>query len=253
MQDDGALGAPLRGHRQLTAAASIQQRRTTYLHAGLGDLRADPQCRFGGEPAGCRDIQAALPGGGHDGARQRVFTVGLGGCGQGQHRIAVMSGGRFDAGQGRGALGQGASLIEEHHIDGAHLFQGQAVFDQNAAAGGALSGDRNHQRDGQPQRVWAGDDQHCNGSHHRGIGVPQRRPGNCGDDGRCQREPEQPAGRGVSDPLSPRRGGLCIGNQPLDTGQRSVGAHGTDLHAQPRICGHRTGYYLLTDPTAHGR
>ena len=106
---------------------------------------------------------------------------------------------------GRLALGQGAGLVEQDGVDGAHALQREPVLDEHAAAGGAFGRDRDDQRDGQAERVRAGDHQHGDGADDGLVGharasvqtmaVITPAP---------QREPEQPAGGAVGDPLRAR-------------------------------------------------
>src|SRR5699024_1399283 len=134
-------------------------------------------------PTGRLEGEALLLGGGDYGPGERVLAVGLGRGGQGEHLVGVQVAGRFDAGDGGLALGQGAGLVEEHRIDLAHGLQREAVLDQDAAAGGALGGDGDHQRDRQAQRVWAGDDEDGDGANDRIVGEPEESPNDCGDQG----------------------------------------------------------------------
>jgi len=60
-------------------------------------------------------------------------------------------------------------------------------------------------------------------------------PHHRGDDGGAQREPEQPARGGVSQPLRPRCRVLRLGDQPLNSRERGVVTDGGDPDAQPGI------------------
>ena len=120
-------------------------------------------------------LEAALLGGGHDGPGQRVLGVGFGAGGEGEHLVLAVAGGGLDGGDGGLALGEGAGLVEQHGVDGAHRLQREPVLDQHAAAGGAFGGDGHHQRDRQAEGVRAGDDQHGDGADHRLVGQPEQR------------------------------------------------------------------------------
>ena len=129
-------------------------------------------------------------------------------------------------------FGEGAGLVEQDRVDGPHALQGEAVLDENTAAGRALGGDRHDQGDGQTPRVGARDHQHGDRPDHRGVRVSDERPDERGECGGTQREPEQPAGGAVGDPLRPRGRVLRVGDQPLDAGEGGVIARSGDLDPQ---------------------
>src|SRR5699024_8600386 len=112
------------------------------------------------------------------------------------------------------------------------------VLDQDAAAGGALGGDGDHQRDRQAQRVWAGDDEDGDGANDRIVGEPEESPNDCGDQGSTEGEPEQQGGGAVGDALGAGGGALRLGDEPVDARQSRVVAGGGDLHAQAGVSGH---------------
>ena len=130
-----------------------------------------------------------------------MLTVGLGGGGQGEDLFGIQAAGRLHAGDGGLALGQGAGLVEEHRVDLAHGLQGEAVLDQDAAAGGALGGDGHDQRDRQTQRMGAGDDEDSDGANDRVVGEPEERPDDGGDQRSSEGEPEQQGRSPVGDAL----------------------------------------------------
>ena len=69
-----------------------------------------------------------------------------------------------DAGDGMFAGGEGAGLVEQHGVDRAHPFEREAVLDEDPGPGAHRGRDRDHERDGQPERVRAGDDEHRDGA-----------------------------------------------------------------------------------------
>ena len=88
-----------------------------------------------------------------------------------------------------------------HGFDGAHRFEGEANLDQDAGFGRALLEIETTSGIASPERVRTRDDEHRDRSHDGIVRAPQQQPDDSGDDARCQREPEQPAGRTVSDAL----------------------------------------------------
>ena len=80
------------------------------------------------------------------------------------------------AGDRVGAAGQGAGLVEEHGVDGAHPLEGQAVLHQDPVAGRHRGRERDHQRDRQAEGVGAGDHQHGDGAVDGRVEVAERAP-----------------------------------------------------------------------------
>ena len=235
VQDDGSLAPPALSDRQLAAAFLLEQIRAADLHRAVADTGPDPDGRGGLESGGCRNHQLPLACGGDDGAGERVFRVGFCGSGQTEQFVGSDPGHGFDRGHGGGALGEGAGLVEQHRVDGAHALQGEAVLDQHTRAGGALGGDRHHQWDRETESVRAGDDEDGDGAHHGLVRHPEQCPHGGGDRGGDQREPEQPAGGTVGEALCAGGGVLRLGDQSLDAGERGVVADRGDLHPQPGV------------------
>ena len=73
------------------------------------------------------------------------------------------------------------------------------------------------------------------------VRAAEQRPHDAVMHGGAEREPEQPAGGPVGEPLRPRRRGLRLGDQPLDAGQRGVVADGGDPHPQRGVGGDGAG------------
>jgi hypothetical protein len=182
-----------------------------------------------------------------------VLGVRLDGAGQGEQGVGVPVDRGRPADMGP-AGGQGAGLVEQDGVHGPHPLQGQAVGDQDAVAGRQAGGDGNHQGDGQPEGVGAGDHQHGHGPLDRLVGVAKGQPDDQGEDAGPEGEPEQPGRRPVGQGLGARPGGLGLGDQPADPGQRRllpdrldpdpqgrVGDHRARHHPVARILGHRAG------------
>ena len=169
MQDDRALIAPGVGDGEFVLLVLVEQVGATDLDDGSADGGFDADCRGGGEVRGCGHVEFSGAGGCDDGASERVFTVGLGCGSQRQHLVFGSVACGVDGGDGGLALGQGAGLVEQHRVHGAHGLQREAVLDEHPAAGGALGRDRHHQRDRESERVGAGDDEHGDRADHGSV------------------------------------------------------------------------------------
>ena len=97
----------------------------------------------------------------------------------------------------------------------------------------AFGRDRHHERDGEAERVRAGDDENGDGADDGFVGKADESPHDRRDDAGAEREPEQPSGRAVGDALRTRGRVLRLGDEPLDAGERGVVAHRGDLDANP--------------------
>ena len=112
-----------------------------------------------GDPAAVHSAFAGLPQRDGNGVRgillrqSRVF----------QHLIRFKARLRMDGGYGKGALRQGAGLVEHHGVRLGQRFQIVAALDQNTALGGAADAAEKAQRYGDHQRAGAGDDQEGQG------------------------------------------------------------------------------------------
>ena len=122
-------------------------------------------------------------------------------------------------------------LSKSTALDRAHRLEGEAVGDEHAAARRALGRDRDDERDGEAERVGAGDHEHGDGAHDGVVGVAEQRPGDRRDHGGAEREPEQPAGGAVGEALRARARRLRPGDETLDAGERRVVADRGDAHA----------------------
>ena len=179
--------------------------------------------------------------GSHDRPGHGMLAIGLGG-GQGQQLALGNAVGSHDVGDGVCAFGQGAGLIKQDHVDGAHVLQGQPVLDEHPGFRGPLGGDRDDQGDGQAQGVRTGDDQHGHRADHGIIGAADDGPDHGGDQG----EPEQEGCGSIGQGLGPGGGGLGIGDHALDACQGGVPTGG--LHPDPDgvVGGHGAGHHGFT-------
>ena len=122
---------------------------------------------------------AAVAGGGDDGPGERVLAVGLDAAGEAQHVVLAQPVGAGHAGDHVGAPGEGAGLVEQHGVDRAHPLEREPVLDQDPGLGRHRRRQRDHQRDGEPEGVGAGDDQHGDRADDGVVDVAERptRPG----------------------------------------------------------------------------
>ena len=95
----------------------------------------------------------------HQGARHRMgaVVVQAGGDPQGLRGRHVAQ--RNDIGQRGFALGQGAGLVERHHLEFSSAFEKYAAFDENAVSGRSRQTADYRHRGGNHERARAGDDQ----------------------------------------------------------------------------------------------
>ncbi len=204
------------------------------------------------KPVAVRNVQALLPGCPDDGACHWVFAVGFDGGGQGEQLLAAGAVGSGDVFEFGFAFGQGAGLVEQDDVDGAHALQRHPVLDQHSGAGCLLGGDGDDQRDGQAQGVRAGDHQHGDGAGHGVRDAAQQRPGDEGDEagtgGEVEQERRGPVGQG----LRPGGGRLRFGDQPLDPGQRGVIPDGGDPDPDGVVRGDRSGDHRVAGGPEHG-
>ena len=119
---------------------------------------------------------------------------------------SVVPAGGGDAGDGVRALGQGAGLVEQHRVDGAHPLQREPVLDQDAGPRRHRGGQRDHQRDGQAEGVRAGDHQDRDGAHDGLVEVAERPPRDEGDQRGGGGDVEQHRGEPVGEHLGPAAG-----------------------------------------------
>jgi len=96
---------------------------------------------------------------------QRVLGVPLDRRGQLQHLLDGQAVERRHVGDLRAALGEGAGLVEQHHVGAGQQFQVFAALDQQAAAGGGADGRQHRDRRGQGDGTGAGHHQHRSRRH----------------------------------------------------------------------------------------
>jgi hypothetical protein len=92
--------------------------------------------------------------------RQRVLAAGLQRAGQRQQRVARIAVSGLAAHQPRLAFGEGAGLVEGHHVHRAHQLHRLGVAHQDAAPRRQAGAHHQRGRRGQAQRAGAGDHQH---------------------------------------------------------------------------------------------
>ncbi len=157
-----------------------------------------------------------------------MLTVGFDCCGH-RHQAVGVSIDCRSVGHCVLARGEGSGLVEQHRVDLAHPLQSKTVLHEDAVSGSYRRRQGNDKRDGEPQRMRAGDDQHGHGPDQRLVGFSQEQPDDCGDRRRSDGDVEQQRRCTVSDRLSPRLRFLSLTNEPLNPTKRSVVADGCDL------------------------
>ena len=141
--------------------------------------------------------------------------------------VSSKSAGGDDVGEFGVALGEGAGLVEDQHVELVGGLERLGGADEHAGLGALAGGDHDRQRRGDPQRAWAGDDQHCDGRHQRelecrcGADIEPHHEGGNGDE---QHSRHEPASDCVGQPLYGCLGGLGLADQPDDLGEHRVAA-----------------------------
>ena len=122
---------------------------------------------------------------------------------------------RDDVGQPRSPLGQGAGLVEEHHLPGGQAFEGAAALDDDADVRGAGQSGHDRDRGREQQRARRRDDQHGDGADR----VRAERPGRCRQD---ERERDEENGEAVGGADERRRRGLGLLDEAHQPGVRGL-------------------------------
>ena len=84
---------------------------------------------------------------------------------------------RHDGGHDRLADGEGAGLVEDDDVELARPLEREAVLDEEAVPGAQRRGDRDDERDGEAERVGAGDHEDRRGADERLLRVAEDPPG----------------------------------------------------------------------------
>ena len=155
--------------------------------------------------------------------------------------------GSGDAGDGVGALGERAGLVEQDGVDRAHPFEGEPVLDEDPGLRRHCGRDGDHERDRQAEGVRAGDHQHGDGAGDRGVEVADRPPHDERDDRGGDSDVEQQGGEPVGEYLGSALAGLGVGDEPLDPGQGGVVTDGVDTHPDRAVGRHRAGHHASAD------
>ena len=165
------------------------------------------------------------------GAGHRVQRAALDGGGQGQGVSPGKAGAGVDQLDARGAGGEGAGLVEQHHVAAGQGFQRVTAVDDDAAARQAAQ--RGQQGGGgrQRQRARAGDDEDGGGDPGRTFRVDEP-PDDAGDQGHQQHADEEGARIAVG---GAQHGGAAGGgalDQAVQLGQPGIGGTVGDFHDQ---------------------
>ncbi len=174
---------------------------------------------------------------GNDGLRQGMLGLVFSRGRPGERLVVLYPVGHRDVDERRLALGEGSGLIEHNHVDVAESLERQPVRDQDAGSRRTLCRNGYDQRDGQSERVRAGDDEHADRPCQRIRGGTERCPDHHGDQCAAEGKPEQHPGGAVSDALRPCARRLGLSDQVLDSSQCSVLADCCDLNTDGGIRG----------------
>ena len=115
-----------------------------------------------------------------DRARDRMLGLLLDGAGQAEQPVVVAVAAPRIAGDRVRAARERAGLVEQHGVDLAHALQAEPVAHEDALARRQRRGERDDERDGQPERVRARDHEHRHRARDGVVGVAddeRARPG----------------------------------------------------------------------------
>ena len=186
--------------------------------------------------------QPAPGAAGDDRAGQHVRRHLVQGRGESQHLVGVETTRGDHLGQDRVSLGQGAGLVEQHHLPAGQGLQRATTLDDDTHVCGPGEPGHDGDRGGQEQRARRCDDQHRDGEYR----VTADRPGHPGQD---QRERDEVDGDSIGGAHERRRRRLGLLHQADHAG---VGGFGGDRGRQqvdrlPRV-DHAAAHVVAGDP-----
>ena len=192
--------------------------------------------------------EARLVGPGDDGAAEGVLGFGFDRGGKRQE-VAFADAIEGDHLADRGfASRQSPGLVEEDDVDRSRRLERPPVADQEPVARRDRRRYGNDQRDREPQRVWAGNDEHGDcaldaETETSANGDPRDER----DDTRGDRHERQKRRRTVGEHLGTRAAGLRFGNEPHDPGERRALADRGDPGLERSVAVDRAGDHLRAD------
>ena len=124
-------------------------------------------------------------------------------------------------------------FVEENGRHVARFLESTPIADQEPVASAKCRGDRDDQRDGEPQRVRTGDHQHGDDTldHERGA-LSREKPAHQSCHGRDHSYDRQEECRAVRERLGTGAGALGLGHETHDAGERCLLAGAGDLDAE---------------------
>ncbi len=161
-----------------------------------------------------------------DGFADRVLGAGFDRRHQPQHFVVIKTFARYQIGQFRAALGQGAGLVEGDHAHVTQRLQGLAFTKQHPQLGRTPRTDHDRGGRGQPHRTRAGNDEYrhridqSKGQRRR---RPEDQPDQKGQRGRRHHGRDKPHGDLVHQRLDRQLGTLGLFDQADDLRQHCVG------------------------------
>ena len=236
--DEHALGDAVAADHHRRAVTGLGDRPAYGLGHGVEDVgpadrdrtsvdgAARPESREAGEVVDPREVG---PGGGHDGAGQRV----LGGLLDGRSEAEEVVVGRLATYDGHPAGGHGAGLVEHDRVDGAGGLEHLGSADHDAELGAAAGADHERGRCREAEGAGAGDDEDRDGCGERlRRRTAERQPADQGEEGDPQDHRHEHRGDPVGQPLDRCLGLLRAGHEPGDLGELGVTADAGGPHHQ---------------------
>ena len=235
-QRDGGLaplGGPVDGSPECIGQVRTQlPKQCGAAHVQLAAVHHRPDAVAGDrlELARGRDLEAPLLRTLHDPLRDRVLAVTLHGGGQPERLVLRQIPGGDDVHDAELTARERTGLVEDDGVDVPGLLEPAPVAHQQPVPRAERRRDRDDERDGEPERVRARDDQHRDRPlDGEGAGRVRDQPRDQGERARTDRDERQPERRAVGQRLSPRARGLRLLDEPHDPGERRLLARLRDL------------------------
>ena len=140
---------------------------------------------------------------------------------------------RHNVDQFRLAFGKGPGLIHNQRVNLFHGLKRFSIFDQDSSRGATPCPDHDRHGRSQPQRAWAGDNQH---RHRRNQGMrharcgPNPRPDDKSDERRGENRRHKICGGNIRNALNRGAAALRLADQAYDLDQQGLAAHAFGPH-----------------------
>jgi hypothetical protein len=141
--------------------------------------------------------------------------------------------------------GERPGLVEQRGVDCPHPLERQPVLHEDPGPRRHRGRQRDHERDGEAEGVWAGDDEHRDGAGDGLVDVAGDGPSHERDHRGTEGDPEEQRGEAVRERLRPAATLLGVGDEAFDAGQRGVGADGVNPEPDRRVGRDRSRHHRV--------